>query len=132
MDHTDEQELREAYYEDTLTLAEIGERAGVSGAAVRKQMNKYGLERRPPGPRDPDRLCFWTSEKGYQRGRHIYHGTEEHFKIHRLAAVAWFGFDAVAGNDVHHIDGAPQHNAESNFKLVTRSEHASIERPWQS
>jgi hypothetical protein len=44
-------------------------------------------------------------------------------KIHRLAAVAWFGYEAVVGKDVHHVSGIPWDNREDNLEPLDPSEH---------
>lgn len=46
--------------------------------------------------------------------------------IHRLCAVAWFGEDAVTGNDVHHRVPIPWLNVESNLTPLPPEEHAHL------
>jgi len=43
--------------------------------------------------------------------------------IHRLVAVAEYGFDAVAGNDVHHKDGIQSNNSRGNVVPIDKGEH---------
>ncbi len=44
--------------------------------------------------------------------------------VHRLAAVAEFGMDAVANSSVHHSDGCKWNNSRDNLELLSRTEHA--------
>lgn len=46
--------------------------------------------------------------------------------IHRLAAVAWFGYDTVVGKDVHHRVPIPWLNVESNLTPVPSPEHSLL------
>ena len=45
-------------------------------------------------------MTLSVSGSGYAE----FHDDDESVYIHRLAAVAAHGFDAVAGNDVHHLN----------------------------
>ena len=53
-------------------------------------------------------------------------GSTTKVAIHRLAAVAWFGWGAVSGNVVHHENGVPWDNRESNLTPMTLSEHSKL------
>jgi len=46
--------------------------------------------------------------------------------VHRLAAVAWFGFDAVKNKHVHHKNGIPWDNRECNLEPISPEEHNTI------
>jgi transcriptional regulator with PAS, ATPase and Fis domain len=43
--------------------------------------------------------------------------------IHRLVAVAEYGFDAVVENHVHHKNHIPWDNRPSNLELMSQEEH---------
>jgi len=43
--------------------------------------------------------------------------------VHRLAAIAWYGFDAVDGNHVHHKNGVRWDNREENLEPLSMTEH---------
>jgi hypothetical protein len=45
--------------------------------------------------------------------------------VHRLAAVAWFGYDEVAENKVHHQNGVKWDNREENLAVMSDSDHKS-------
>lgn len=119
-------ELEKAYYDDMKTVGEIAKECGVSGTTVRKWMDKFGFERRERGPRDPKRLYFRTSRFGYERCVHRLRGEEDAFAVHRLAAVAWFGFDEVADSHCHHENQIPWDNREENLEVVDAEEHGRM------
>ena len=60
-------------------------------------------------------------DQGYEEIRH----QRQRIYVHRLAAVAWFGFDAVGGHHVHHKNNIPWDNREENLAVKTASEHRS-------
>jgi len=65
---------------------------------------------------------FYTSPRGYEELIHLRNTV----RVHRLAAVAWYGFDAVADKVVHHENNIPWDNREDNLRAVTAEEHARI------
>lgn len=80
-------------------------------------------------------MRYWTTKPedgGYEK----VNGTRQtdsgewintdHVAIHRLASVAWFGFDAVVDRDVHHRISIPWLNVESNLVPLPPEEHAII------
>jgi hypothetical protein len=48
------------------------------------------------------------------------------FPVHRLLAVAEYGFEAVLGKEVHHENGVPWDNRPDNISLVDPAEHRQI------
>ncbi|RBI58323.1 hypothetical protein DMJ13_27385 [halophilic archaeon] len=50
--------------------------------------------------------------------------------IHRLVAVAEYGFDAVSGKHIHHKTGIPWDNRPENLSPETQSEH--MREHWHS
>ena len=60
-------------------------------------------------------------DQGYEeirhRGNRVY--------VHRLAAIAWYGYDAVAGHHIHHKNRIPWDNREGNVEPMTASDHRS-------
>lgn len=65
------------------------------------------------------------------RGYSVVHVDGHRIPIHRLAAVAWFGFDEIKGKVVHHDSEAKWDNREENLQAMTKSEHWSHHnREW--
>lgn len=47
-------------------------------------------------------------------------------RLHRLLAVAEWGFEAVQGRQVHHVNRIPWDNRPENLALLTPSEHSRL------
>lgn len=60
---------------------------------------------------------------GYVRARSQLDGHAEVVFIHRLLAVAEYGFEAVANRHVHHVNGIPWLNYGGNIELKTPEDH---------
>lgn len=71
----------------------------------------------------------WEFNEGRPRVRHYPNGGD--LLVHRLAAVAWYGWDAVAGNEVHHRVPVSWLNVESNLMPIPTEEHRMISREHQ-
>lgn len=50
----------------------------------------------------------------------------DEFPLHRLIAVAEYGFDAVAGNDIHHKSGVGWDNRPANIEPIDPAEHVAL------
>ena len=124
MDHTNPETLSALYWEQDLSLGEIASRAGVAKSVIHYHMEKHDIKRRTPYTERPPH--FRTDADGYEELKHLFEGTLHRVLVHRLAAVAWFGFDAVAGNDVHHRNSVPWDNREANLEPLSRSEHGVV------
>jgi len=68
---------------------------------------------------------FRTNQNGYESWRANYNnGETDYVKVHRLLAVAKYGFDEVADMHVHHLNNIPWLNTYSNITLETPEDHA--------
>lgn len=125
--------LRRLYVDEGLSQAEVADRLDCCGKTVSRWLQKYGIETRAAAPRDcsgrdnsrwVERASFVTDPDGYERAECATNG--EMVRIHRLAAVAWFGYDAVVGNDVHHEKPIPWLNTEENVEPLSPSDHRRL------
>lgn len=66
----------------------------------------------------------YMSHKGYPCWFFDEEGSKRRVRVHRLAAVAKFGFDSVKGMSVHHQSGVPWDNRLSNLELISNEKHA--------
>ena len=126
----DEAVLRELYCELKLGLAEIAERLGTNRESVRCGLIHHDIDRRGKGEghslrarREPAR--YETTRSGYERWTTKYHDETSIVPVHRLAAVAWFGLEAVEGKYVHHENPIPWLNVEDNLKPMEPSDHSA-------
>jgi len=69
---------------------------------------------------------MWVGHKGYVRIRSEYLGEDYNVSVHRLLAVAEFGFDAVCDMEVHHKNGCKRDNRPANIELMTSEEHGRL------
>lgn len=123
--------LREKYWENGLTTGEIADECDVYRSTIVRAMQRNGVETRNMSDYDPAEYTraahrarqkiprLDTTVNGYERIRH--QGKE--CKHHRLLAVAWFGWDAVVGNHVHHRNGVRWDNREENLRPMDPDDH---------
>ena len=115
--------MREKYHDEGLPMTEIAELAGCSDDTIRFWRDRHGLEKvehRGAHKKRDFPVFGHTSDDRYER----VVADEKLVRIHRLAAVAWFGLEAVRGREAHHENGVPWDNRESNLRLYSTSEHA--------
>lgn len=68
---------------------------------------------------------YFIQTGGYEYWMDHHRGERSMIPVHRLAAVAWFGYDSVVGNDIHHKNHIPWDNREDNLEPMTHSEHST-------
>lgn len=126
--YRDETWLRELYHEQGCSIRDIAAIADVHDSTVHKWLDRFDIERRPVGSHRKEWATFCHHSRGYEKWTAYYapESLNEGVLVHRLAAVAWFGFDAVAGNDIHHTNSVPWDNRESNLAPLSREEHARL------
>jgi len=113
--------LREMYWEKGMSLPEIGDDFGIDQATVHYWMEKHNIERRKSWDKRPPSVN--TTSDGYQYTASECSGETDQVLIHRLVAVAEWGFDVVCDKDVHHINGVKWDNRAANLEIMSRSEH---------
>lgn len=137
---TDPELLEELYNGEDLRLHEIADRFEVDYRTVWRSFDRFDIERdeapqNHPGVRFETYLVGERLDRGYERWVHSGEdGSRQTVRISQLAAVAWFGFDEVVGNDVHHDLPIPWINFEANLQALDHAEHSRLEsrRCWES
>jgi len=116
--------LRELYHDKGLNMHEIAEKLDCSVRTIGVWMDKFGIERDvPPAERPPH---YYTHIHGYEMWTHKTQGRQFRVRVHRLLAVAKYGYETVADMDVHHKNNIPWLNTYDNIELMSRSEHARL------
>ncbi len=116
-----QQFLNEKYVEDGLSSNELGDLIGCSRSTVLRLLRRYGIDVRKSNQEKPP--WFGTDTQGYESIKHnSKHGKHE-FRIHRLMAVAKYGFEKACENDVHHKSEVEWDNRMENIEIMTHSEH---------
>lgn len=127
-DWHDKELLERLYWEEGLTQSEIAERFDTWQSRIGKSMSMLGVETRPAveaarQARRVERPFFYTTTSGYEVAASRVGETTEDVRIHQLVAIAEHGFDAVAGNVIHHRNEIPWDNRPENLEVLSDSEH---------
>lgn len=117
-----ENRLRKLYAEEGLSSREVANEFGCDKKTVLRWLDKFDIEKTTPTwERPPNYQTGWD---GYTRSKASHKGKQYTFLIHRLAAVAKYGFSEVAESLVHHKSGIPWDNRVENLELVeSQSKH---------
>jgi hypothetical protein len=132
VDHTDEQTLRRLYEERRYSINDIADMADVDYATVHYWMQKHGVARRDKSDElrrlnRKERAHYFTTEEGRTYWRSYNpDGSDDYVLVYRLLAVAEYGFDAVAGNVVHHRKPIPWLNTPDNIEVMSEEAHGRL------
>lgn len=121
----DEELLRELYHGEGLSLRSIGERLGCGYTKIHRRMFEFGIERRGEsfGPERQEHATFSTRADGYE----YWSMKTSSVLVHRLLAVAEYGFDEVCDGIIHHNTPIPWLNTPDNIEVLeSHSEHAKL------
>jgi len=115
-------ELRRLYYEAEYSTVDLADHYGMAERTVARWMDKEGMPRRPSS-REQTHACFYTTQNGYEEWATLTSKKHHCFRVSRLLAVAEYGFEAVAGKDVHHKNHIPWDNRPENIEVLSPEEH---------
>lgn len=115
----DAEHLRQKYWVEGLSLREIAEKHGTTAGSIHYQFEKHEIPTRTSNRDKPP--SFYTDQRGYERIVSCSLQTG----VHRLAAVAWFGWEAVVDKEVHHHTDIPWDNREKVLEPMTKGQHTS-------
>ena len=120
----DKDTLQQLYQEEKMSLREVGDELGCNSDTIRRWLGNYDIEIR-------DRLEFMKTgpcahywSDGYEVLQNVYDGESYETRVHRLIAVAEYGFEAVSGKVVHHKNGVRWDNRPENLEVMTTEEHS--------
>ena len=120
--------LRDLYHRQRLSSRDIAERFGVNKSTILDWMRRNGIERRERAEshrtsmlKKPASLSIHP--RGYEYWKTRYNGDAAYVYVHRLLAVAEYGFDEVASNVVHHKNNIEWDNRPENLEVMGRIEH---------
>lgn len=130
--YKDKNLMEELYINQNLSLEEVADELNASYNTIRKWVHKHGLEKehtmstkkclkRPPE--------YGYNGEGYEYVANIFKGEKYRFLIHRLVAVAEYGYDDVSDSIVHHKNEVKWDNRPSNLEVMSQSEHAKLHKP---
>lgn len=104
----DAETLERLQYSEGLTLKQMAAEYNVSRGHVRNKMEAFGIDRKSTGAHHRDSVPYCTlshKENGYVYWVSVWRGKRDQMAVHRLAAIAEYGTDAVNGNEIHHTNG---------------------------
>jgi len=124
----DKEKLQELYVEKRLGSNEIADRLGCGQTAILDALKDFNIQTRSlseskKAKRAKEPPAFRTCPSGYEEVLNKHDGKQHVVRVSRLAAVAWFGYEDVCGNHVHHKNEIPWDNRESNLEVMTPKEH---------
>lgn len=124
----DKERLEELYLDKRMSTTQIADEMDCSRSTIGEWLDKYGIPRRSQGEeieinamQNPN-ICFYM-DHGYERIVDHCGGGRDTCYVHRLLAVAEYGFDAVKNSDVHHKNEIKWDNRPENIELMDISEH---------
>ncbi|MFC6765474.1 HNH endonuclease [Natrinema soli] len=128
-----EQTLRDLYHGDRLSQREIADKLGCGRGTVHRWMDRHGIDTRNKmnGVEECNRNQvphFGHHTKGYEMWQSQHEYEMQKVLVHRLVAVAEFGFEAVCDNDVHHKNGIPWDNRHDNLEVMSHGSHMSLHK----
>jgi len=115
--------LYEQYVAEEKSISEIADEIDCTPYAVRDWLENHDIETRISNVEKPP--YFYTTRNGYEQIKTKVDGKAKCVLVHRLLAVAEFGFDEVADMHVHHESGIQWDNRPEKLSLMTNSEHGS-------
>lgn len=118
-EYADKDTLYELYHNKGESVSDIAKRFGCDRKTIGRWLNRFDIPRK----KENYVTYLYTDSHGYETVSSSSKSAER-ARIHRLAAVAWYGYDTVVEKDIHHKNGATWDNREDNIMPVTKSEHA--------
>lgn len=123
--YTDAERLRRLYWDEGLSMDQVAERLGTDKDRIDYWMGVHDIDTRRAYA-EQDFASLRVDKDGYTLWREYHDGEYSRVLVHRLAAVAEYGFSAVAGHDVHHKNGVRWDNRPENLEPMEPSEHRRL------
>jgi hypothetical protein len=114
------------YWIEDCTEGEIADRYGCSISCISRHMSECGV---PTGP-DPTThtASIGVYENGHWKCNVLFKGTTDSVYLHRLLAVAEYGYEEVVDKEVHHETGCSLDNRPDAITLMDKGEHLSLHK----
>jgi transposase-like protein len=123
--------LYEQYVEKDKSMPQIERETGVNSGTIYYWIEKHDIKTRDridevKRKRRVEWANYHTNSHGHPRWKATNgDNNEDIVYVHRLLAVSEWGFDHVAGKDVHHKNGVPWDNRIDNLEPMKTGDHMS-------
>lgn len=128
-DHTDPEWLYEQYVEMEKSTNQIANEVGENQGTIWYHLDKHGINTRDR-MEEVKKSCrvpyanYHMTHDGHMRWKTtVSENKEKAIGVHRLLAIAEYGFDAVCGKEVHHKNRIPWDNRPENLEPLTQGDH---------
>ncbi|UBF23374.1 HNH endonuclease [Haloarcula tailed virus 3] len=121
--------IENLYHRENKSLEEVADELDCSVTRVYKAMEKHGVDTRSRSlafAKNNYHAGFEINSDGYKTVVSNFKGVRDRFYLHRLLAVAEYGFDAVKGMHVHHENGIKWDNRPENIEIMMPEEHGRM------
>jgi hypothetical protein len=116
------------YWIEDCTQEEIGDRYGYSISCISRHMTECGI----PTGADPTKhtVSIGVYENGHSHWKCIVKSNDkfDSVNLHRLLAVAEYGYEEVVDKEVHHETGCSLDNRPDAITLMDKGEHLSLHK----
>lgn len=113
----DEETLRELHWDRGMSLSEVADHLDTDHPTIKRWLKKHDIPIH-------DSSYAWNGKlKLNKNGYEVVRTGDGVVRLHRLLAIAEYGFDAVVDNDVHHENSIPWDNRQENISVVSRQQH---------
>lgn len=114
---------------DTLdkSTRELAEHLDYSKPVITKHLKRHGIKIDKSNREKPVHFGTYRNTGGfaYERWEHNMKWGKKKVYVHRLMAVAKYGYDSVCESDVHHKNEITWDNRPENIELMEHGEHRS-------
>lgn len=132
---TDRELIKHLYKDRRMSAESIADELDCGATTIRMWLEKHGIEKRSMSEavrlgygNHPKEVPLHVKKTGAVRWNYSYKGEKRTVFVHRLLAVAIWGFEAVRDHDVHHKNEVRWDNRPGNLELMEHGEHSSHHR----
>lgn len=123
--YQDKEVLERMYHDQKMSMADIADEFGVGDGVIRYWLNENNIETRGVNEHQSRSVAnYRMDDRGYMHWCTYIDGRNYYVQVHRLLAVAEYGYEQVAGKVVHHKNNNGWDNRPENIELMTAAEHA--------
>jgi hypothetical protein len=120
----DKELVNRLYHQRNMSAYEIADKLGCSYQPIYERIDKTRSQSNAMSISHAKKPTHYrTGENGYEEWKCNTNGEQKTVLVHRLVAVAEYGFDEVSGKVIHHDNRIPWDNRPDNLKPMTDSNH---------